>query len=99
MKLKLDEERYDRLQIDLIEEIKNSISRQLHSAGLKSDALREATDNVAFMVAAILDSSQIMESDGKPMRPYLTFEDPDTEETLIHAGSNSWMHEYALSGD
>ena len=97
MKLKLDEDRFDLLQTDLLEEIKSAISRQLHSAGLMSDALREATNNVAFMVAAILDSSQIMESNGKPMRPYLTFEDPEDNETLIHAGSNSWMHEYALS--
>lgn len=96
MKLELDEEKFDRLQMDLLREIKEAISRDLHDAGLMGDNLREATDNAAFSVAAILDASQIMESDGKPMRPFLTFEDPRDDKNLIHAGSSSWMHEYVF---
>jgi len=96
MELITDDEQYDELQQFLLRELKESISMRLHEAGLMGEKLKEATDDVAFSIATIIDASQIMEHKGKAVLPYLVFQNPDNEEQLIHAGSNSWMHEYVF---
>ena len=96
MELIKDGEQYDELQQCLLKELKEGIAMRLHDAGLMGEKLQEATDEVAFTVAAILDASQIMEHKGKDVLPYLAFQNPDNEEQLIHAGGNSWMHEYVF---
>ena len=98
MKLIVDEERFDSLQAHLVAEIVASIRDGLLEAGIKDDqVLYEATGNIAFSVAAIVDGSRIMELDGREVVPVLTFSDERNGDNLISAETGgSWLHEYVF---
>ena len=67
------------------------ISEHLEEAGIKNDALKELTGNIAFEVASMIDGVSEIEFDGSTSKPYLTFQNGDDE--IIDLGGNSYTHE------
>ena len=96
-----DSSAHDDLQRYLIKIIAADVREMLEQAGLTGSALRQAVEHVTFGVATIVDGSRVMEFDGKPVVPVLTFGtiDPEGEEEevtgLLTSGEPSFMHEYA----
>ena len=84
---------FDKLQCALLEEISQTLKRELERHGLTGSAAQRLARDVAFQVCCVVDGSAILEVDGIPVQPVLTFEQPDG--SLVTAGG-SWMHEYAL---
>ena len=98
MKLTIDEDRFDSFQIRVLNEIIRTVRDGLKGAGVTGDSeLEEFTGNIVFSIAAIVDGSRIMELDGQPVVPFLTFQTDRDGDELITANGGSWMHEYACS--
>jgi hypothetical protein len=98
MNITIDLDRFDELQIRVLEELIVSIRDGLRSAGVNDDqALYESTGNIAFSVAAIFDGSRAIELDGTCVVPVLTFAKERHGEDLVGAEGGSWMHEYVSS--
>ena len=103
MDITTDPYAHDDLQRYLIKVMAGDIREMLEQAGLEGAALRQAVEQVTFGVATIVDGSRVMEVDGKPVVPFLTFGvvDADSEDeevtALLSSGEPSSMHEYATS--
>jgi hypothetical protein len=98
MKITIDSTRFDELQLHLLEEIIASVRDGLREAGITDDqALYEATGNISFSIAAIVDGSRIMDLDGDAVVPVLTFAKQRNGADLVGAEGGSWMHEYVFS--
>lgn len=98
MQISIDTDKFDELQIRLLEEIIRSVASGLKEAGISDEsALSEATGNIAFAIGAIIDGSRVMEFDGQPVVPILTFAKARGGSDLVAAEGGSWMHEYAFS--
>lgn len=98
MKISIDTERYDQLQLRLLEELVVSLRDGLREAGVDdADTLYEATGNLAFAVASIMDGSRVMDLDGADVAPVLTFaRERDGEDLVAPPSGGSWMHEYVF---
>lgn len=95
-KITIDPDRFDELQLRLLEEIIASVRDGLRQAGVSdSQALYEATEKISFSVAAVIDGSRIMDLDGARVIPVLSFAKKRNDaEELVGAEGGSWMHEY-----
>jgi hypothetical protein len=91
MKLSVDAGSFLEQQEILTGEMIARVADHLEAAGLKEDALKEATGKVAFEVACMIDGVSEVSFDDSEAYPYLTFQSGDNE--LIHLGGNSYMHE------
>jgi len=97
MKITIDSERFDELQLRVLEELIASIRDGLREAGVTNNqALYEATGHIAFSVAAIFDGSRVMKLDGEQVFPVLTFARERNGSDLVGAEGGSWMHEYVF---
>ena len=98
MKVTADNTRFDELQVHVLNEIVASIIDGLKEAGVSdSQTLHEATSNIAFSVAAIVDGSRVMNLEGTEVVPILTFARERDGQELIGADSGgSWMNEYVF---
>jgi hypothetical protein len=97
MKITLDRNRFDELQLALLEELIRAVRDGLREAGVTDDdTLFDATGNLAFAIAAIVDGSRVMQLDGEPVVPVLTFAGEPGSSELIGAEGGSWMHEYVF---
>ena len=97
MNITIDTDRFDALQIRLLEEIIRVSRDSLRHAGVTDDgALHEATGSLAFAIACIVDGSTVMELDGEPVLPVLKFASERNGSALVGADGGSWMHEYAF---
>ncbi len=97
MKVMVDSDRFDELQLRLLEEMVASIRDGLREAGVSDDQrLYEATGQMAFSLAAIIDGSRVMERDGEVLLPVLTFAKERHGAELVAAEGSSWMHEYVF---
>ena len=92
MKLKLEPEKHEKYQEALVREIIQTIMVKLVEAGLEGNKLEEATANVSFSIASIIDDTTAIEADGIAVSPYLTFRDGDDE--IIHCGENAYTYEF-----
>ncbi|PZO38212.1 MAG: hypothetical protein DCF19_17240 [Pseudanabaena frigida] len=98
MKIELNLDRFDELQLRVLEELIVSIREGLRAAGIVDEqVLYNSTANIAFSIAAIIDGSSIMELDNKPVIPYLAFAKEQNGNELVAAEGGSWMHEYVFS--
>jgi hypothetical protein len=94
MNLLKDSAKYEALQNRMLDEILVTIRDGLINAGLKdAQALSEATWNLAFDIACIVDGSRNMKVDGVAVLPVLTFATEQKYSTLIHEQGGSWLHE------
>ena len=104
MKLTTSENEFDEFQLRLIREIVETVRDGLREAGVTDDqALYEATGNLSFSIAAIVDGSRVMQIepqviglDAKDVIPVVTFARERDGDELITAGGGSWMHEYVF---
>lgn len=92
MKLTLDVNTFEQHQIALIGAIIEEVVVKLREAGMDGLPLEEATANIAFSIASIIDDTTQIESDGDSVKPYLTFRGEDDE--LIHCGENAYSYEF-----
>jgi hypothetical protein len=92
MKLELEPEKHEEFQQALIREIAQTVMVKLVEAGLKGEKLEQATANVSFSIASIIDDTTAIEKDGEAVKPYLTFRDGD--DAIIHCGENAFTYEF-----
>lgn len=93
-----DNARFDALQMHLLNEIVASIRDGMRDAGVDdAQVLYEATGNIAFSIAAIVDGSRVMNLDDQEVLPILTFaRERDGKELIGAEAGGSWMHEYVF---
>lgn len=94
MEITQDESKYDKRQLHLIRELVRVIKSDLAAAGISEEQLADATGDVAFSIAAIIDGSRVMKADGRPLVPVLTFAEDDRRKKLVAGAGGSFMHEY-----
>ena len=92
MDLELDIEKYDEYQEAFIGEITETIITKLVEAGMEGEKLEQTTADLVFSIASIIDDTTAIESDGKPVKPYLAFRTNDNE--LVHCGENAYTYEF-----
>lgn len=92
MEFKLEPEKFEESQEAFIREIIKSTMVKLIESGLEGRQLEEATANVAFSIASIIDDTTQIESNDALVKPYLTFRVSDDE--IIHCGENAYTYEY-----
>jgi hypothetical protein len=92
----IDEARFDRLQIFILEQVIRSTRRILQQAGLPEAKLKDAVGEIACEVGAIFDGCPDYYVDGIRIVPVLTFSSSEELNNVIWFGGTSWMHEYAL---
>jgi hypothetical protein len=74
-----------------------TIKSDLADSGISEERLADVTGDVAFSIAAIIDGSRVMQADGQPLIPVLTFaEDSERTKLVVRSGGSS-MHEYVHS--
>ena len=96
MKLVFDEARFDARQLFLMEKIVETLLDGLRSAGVDdSQTLHDATSDMAFSLACILDGSRIMELDGEPVLPFIGFANERDGDEIVVSEAGTWMHEYS----
>jgi hypothetical protein len=97
VKIELNSDRFDELQLRVLTELLTSIRDGLRAAGVADeDVLYEATGKIGFSVASIIDGSRVMEHDGSPVVPFLAFVNERNGTNLTAAEGGSWMHEYVF---
>lgn len=92
MNLTLDPEKHEKHQESLIREIIQTVMVKLVEAGLEGQRLEEATADISFSIASIIDDTTDIEDDGVAVNPYLTFRNGDDE--IIHCGENAYTYEF-----
>jgi hypothetical protein len=95
MRLNINRDEFDRRQRALVREIACSVKQVLEGAGLHGD--KELAESLVFDFCSILDGSRVMEANGRPLLPFLTFADDRKAKELLAAESGSWLHE--ICGD
>jgi len=96
MKIVIDENRFDEMQMSMLQNMIKGIKETLEEGKLPEEQIEDLTGNVAFAVSCIIDSSTIMEHEGKPLRPSLGFSLDDDGKEILVSENGSWMHEYVF---
>ena len=91
MNIRIDHEEFGKRQIALIRLIAHDVRSRLEKMGLGDD--QELVENLVFDIAAILDGSRDVKSDGELLRPFVTFADDRKGERLLAVEGGSWLHE------
>lgn len=92
-----NESAFDKRQLALTREIIRAIKGDLADSGIPEERLADVTGDVAFSIAAIIDGSRVMQADGQPLIPVLTFADDAQRSKFIGRAGGSFMHEYVHS--
>ena len=91
-KIKLDADKFDKCQIEMVTAIIATIVGELRKANLPDDQFKEIATGIAFHVCCVLDASQVFDED---IFPVVTFQtDGTADDEVITCGSASYMHEY-----
>ena len=85
---------FDKRQLALTREIIRAIKSGLSNSGISEEQLADVTGDVAFSIAAIIDGSRVMQVDGRPLIPVLTFAEDSERTKFIGQPGGSFMHEY-----
>ncbi len=92
MNLSLDTDRYAERQLRLLGELVRTVRDGLREAGVTDDQqCYEATGNLAFAIAAIVDGSRIMALDNATFLPFLPFANERNGSELTAAEGGSWL--------
>jgi hypothetical protein len=94
MKVVVDADSFDELQLFLTGQIVGAIHRGLRAANLTPEQLEEAVSAAAFNVCCVIDGSTQMKLNDTQVVPVLTFADSGACESLTSCGGTSFMHEY-----
>jgi hypothetical protein len=92
MELTLDAEKHEHFQEAFIKAIIEAIMVKLVESGLSGQQLEQATADVAWSVASLIDDTTRIESAHGDVKPYLTFRNGDDE--IIHCGENAFTYEF-----
>jgi hypothetical protein len=85
---------FDKRQLALTREIIHAIKTGLADSGIPEERLADVTGSVAFSIAAIIDGSRVMQADGQPLIPVLTFAEDYERTKFVGRPGGSFMHEY-----
>jgi hypothetical protein len=89
----VDKSAYDDRQRALLRHIAEDVRQRLTQWGAYSD---DRLDDLLFRLTAIIDGSRVMEHEGKPLIPFLTFAEERSPSQIISFGGTSFMHEYSV---
>ena len=96
MKVEVDEERFDALQMEVGYAITHEVYTALKKAGVPdSEQLEEIVAGALFHIGCILDGSAEIKGPDGPMQVVLTFREDQDDDALLWAGGTSWIHEGA----
>ena len=91
-----DSSKFDKLQSALLIEIIQTIRRELERGGITGEAAYKLTGHLTFQVCCVVDGCSILEHEGEPIEPVLTFQQGGSALLTASGGTmTSWMHEYA----
>lgn len=98
MKVEIDSDRFDALQMEVASAITHHIYTAMKRAGVPdSDGLEKIVADALFHVGEVIDGSRVFDSAEGEMQAVLTFRAMEEADTLISApGGGSWIHEYAF---
>lgn len=94
MKIAIDENRFDRLQMQLLWEIIDSSYRAFVRAGISQQKIPDLILDSVFSICCAIDGSTAMQDADGPIHPILTFAKDTENAEVVSAGHSSWMHEY-----
>ena len=92
MILTKDGGRFMAWQQHFIASVMEDIKTTLINEDAPEDVVRDLTERIGFSVACAIDGCSSVEADGVKLNPILCFLTKEGE--LVHAGGNSFMHEY-----
>jgi len=95
MKVSIDSSEFDKHQLFFVRKICEMLRQDLQRAGIDDEVGEELATQIAFAMCCLTDGSTILEFDGKPFLPCLTFSQDDDYSEVLSSGGGSWMHEYA----
>ena len=93
MNIHIDSDEYNKRQMQLLEYLVREIISTLEEEGVSPDRLRKTVDSLAFRICTILDSSRIIDVEGKRLRPFLVFADDKRFEELVANEDGSSLHD------
>ena len=94
MKVSIDSSQYDKHQLFFVRKLCEMLMGNFQRAGVDDEKSEELVGQAAFSMCSLIDGSAILELDGKPFLPCLTFSQDDDFTEILSSGSGSWMHEY-----
>lgn len=94
IEVRVDEIRFDEQQLFLMGEIVRTIRSELQQAGVEEEKLADVTSDIAFSIATMIDGSRVMNLEGRPLTPFLTFAEDSERTRLVARDGGSFMHEY-----
>ncbi|HEY4029289.1 MAG TPA: hypothetical protein VGM25_03015 [Caulobacteraceae bacterium] len=96
MKVLVDEDKFDALQMEVGLAITHELHKALKTAGVADgERLKEIVAGALLHIGSILDGSAEVKGPDGPMRVVLTFHEDQDDDALLSAGGPSWIHEYA----
>jgi len=97
-RIKLDRNKFDKFQIEMVTAIVGTIVGELRKANLPNDQFKELATNIAFNVCCILDASTPIGEESDDIFPVLTFQaEGYADDEVISCGGASHMHDYVHS--
>ena len=87
----LDAEKFEQSQEAFVHEVLEQVRFKLAQGGITGDQLRDLTGEIGFSVTSTIDGQAMIEHDGAPVHPHLSFIGEEGE--VIHCGENSYAHE------
>ena len=94
MKVSIDRSQYDKHQLFFVRKLCEMLMGELQRAGIDDENSEELAAQLAFSMCCLTDGSTILELDGKPFLPCLTFSQDDDYTEVLSSGRGSWLHEY-----
>ena len=83
---------YTERQQALTEALLRAIKQQLEDVDAPPELVQKLTGSIGFAVTSLIDGVASADYGGQELNPILGFS--IGAEQLLHAGGNSWMHEY-----
>ncbi len=97
MKVQIDTDRFDHLQMEFGYAIADEVHTALKKAGVPDgERLEELVAEALFHIGCVVDGSREVKGPDGPLQAVLTFRQNPHDDTLISAGGTSWIHEYAF---
>ncbi len=97
MKVSIDSSQYDKHQLFFVRKLCEIVAGDFQRAGVGDEKSEELAAQIVFSMCCLTDGSTMLEFDGKPFLPCLTFSQDEDYADVLSSGSGSWMHEYVHS--
>ena len=97
MKVSVDSFKFDDHQLFFVRKLCEMLVTDLRNAGIDDERGEELATQLAFSMCCLTDGSTILEFDGRPFLPCLTFSQDEEYSEVLSSGGASSMHEYVGS--